>query len=57
MYKMYVRACFKANKERGHKNTHGTLSAVNKHHKNVLELLKALKMAKMGKVEKSAKNG
>ena len=42
---------------KGHKNTHGTLPAVNKHHKNVLEQLKALKMAKMGKVEKSATNG
>ena len=40
-----------------HKNTHGTLNAVNEHHKNVLEQLKALNMAKMQKVEKSAKNG
>ena len=42
---------------KGHKTTRGTLSAVNEHHKNVLEQLKALKMAKMRKVEKSAKNG
>ena len=42
---------------KGHKNTHGTLSAVNEHPKNVLEQLKALKVAKMAKVEKSAKNG
>ena len=40
-----------------HKNTHGTLAAVNEHPENVLEQLKALKMAKMQKVEKSAKNG
>ena len=40
-----------------HKNTHGTLSAVNEHPKILLEQFKALKMAKMQKVEKSAKNG
>ena len=38
-----------------HKNTHGTLAAVNKHPKNVWEQLKALKMAKMQKVEKVPK--
>ena len=38
-----------------HKNTHGTLAAVNKHLKNVWEQLKALKMAKMQKVEKVPK--
>ena len=40
-----------------HKNTHGTLTAVNEHHKNVLEQLKALKMASKQKMQKSAKNG
>ena len=38
-----------------HKNTHGTLAAVNEHPENVLEQLKALKMAKMQKVEKVPK--
>ena len=35
---------------KGHKNTHGTLSAVNEHPKIVLEQLKPLKVAKMAKV-------